>query len=221
MNGRAEGKGTAQWFQDGKPISRSEGLFRAGRLNGQGTESFENGNRYEGDYRDGSAHGRGVFTWKNGDRYEGEWKDGKRSGRGVIAYADGGTYDGEWSDDTPNGRGVRVWGGSGQERGDRAEGEFRNGFISHGTIVFGRDGVRYEGDFAVGADGKHAMKNGFGNQFWPDGRRYTGMWLESRANGPGTFRATDGRIYTGWWSDGCIHIGSGGAAVGKEVWECR
>src|SRR5262245_61361564 len=47
-DGRATGKGTAEWFLDGKPDGR-----------------------YEGELRDGKLHGRGVYTWTTGNVYDG------------------------------------------------------------------------------------------------------------------------------------------------------
>ncbi len=88
-NGIAEGKGTAQWYKNGQPSERAEGVFRNGRLEGKTVYTWSNGERYEGNYSDNKRAGKGVYTWPNGSRYEGEWSDGKRDGYGVLSLARG------------------------------------------------------------------------------------------------------------------------------------
>jgi hypothetical protein len=50
--GLAQGKGTLQWFENGKE-----------------------GDRYVGDYQGGKRNGHGVVTMKNGTRIEGDWRN--------------------------------------------------------------------------------------------------------------------------------------------------
>ena len=47
--------------------------------------------RYIGNWLDGKMHGQGTYIYGDGDKYEGEWKDDKRHGKGTITYrgADG------------------------------------------------------------------------------------------------------------------------------------
>jgi hypothetical protein len=45
--------------------------------------------------------GTGTFTWSNGDKYEGDWKNGKKNGQGTIFYQDGSKLEGEFRDDSP------------------------------------------------------------------------------------------------------------------------
>jgi hypothetical protein len=106
VDGLATGRGTAQWFTNGRPTDRYEGEYRAGQENGSGTFAWANGERYEGEWRNGERAGRGVYVWPNGDRYEGEWRDGLRAGRGVYAWRTGDRYEGEWLDDAPTGVGT-------------------------------------------------------------------------------------------------------------------
>jgi hypothetical protein len=51
-DGFADGQGTMQWLEKGKP-----------------------GDRYEGDYRRGKRNGYGVVTFGNGKKLQGEWRD--------------------------------------------------------------------------------------------------------------------------------------------------
>jgi hypothetical protein len=51
-SGFAQGKGTLQWYENGKP-----------------------GDRYVGDYQGGKRNGHGVVTMGNGTRIEGDWRN--------------------------------------------------------------------------------------------------------------------------------------------------
>ena len=44
-------------------------------------------------------NGQGTYTYANGDKYVGEFKDEKFNGQGTATYADGTTEDGIWKDD--------------------------------------------------------------------------------------------------------------------------
>ena len=58
-----------------------------GKINGQGTLWYADGDRYEGEWRDGKMHGRGTYTYADGDQYEGDWRDDRRHGKGTVVYA--------------------------------------------------------------------------------------------------------------------------------------
>ncbi len=52
-------------------------------------------------------NGQGTFTWESGDKYVGEWKDGKRHGQGTqTQQIFGSKYVGEWKDGAPHGQGT-------------------------------------------------------------------------------------------------------------------
>jgi hypothetical protein len=76
--GLAEGSGTAQWFEDGKPTLRFDGTFARGLLEGKGRMVGADGDRYEGNYHAGLRHGHGVYTPKVGERFEGEYVNNQR-----------------------------------------------------------------------------------------------------------------------------------------------
>ena len=73
-DGLAEGRGMLQWFHDGRPTMRYEGEFRAGKENGHGILTKQDG-RYEGEFRDGRAYGVGHVEGP-GYSYTGVWTDG-------------------------------------------------------------------------------------------------------------------------------------------------
>jgi hypothetical protein len=58
--GLAQGKGTVQWFENGKPGDRYEGEYQAGKRNGHGIVTMSNGTRIEGDWRNDELLQPGV-----------------------------------------------------------------------------------------------------------------------------------------------------------------
>lgn len=96
-DGLAQGRGTLQWFKDGKPASRFDGQFRDGVLDGRGVYTFANGARYEGEYVEDLRHGWGVLTETDGSRYEGEWRHGLPNGSGSFRDVTGAVVSGTWT----------------------------------------------------------------------------------------------------------------------------
>ena len=64
-----------------------EGEWVDGKINGQGTLWYADGDQYQGEWRDGKMHGRGTYTYADGDQYEGDWRDDRRHGKGTVVYA--------------------------------------------------------------------------------------------------------------------------------------
>jgi hypothetical protein len=75
-HGYVNGRGTLQWFVNGRPAGRDEGEFRDGKLYGFGVRMTQDGARYEGDWRLGQAHGNGRYVAPNGNVLEGFWVNG-------------------------------------------------------------------------------------------------------------------------------------------------
>ena len=71
------------------------------KMNGQGTKTYANGDKYEGPYVDGKRDGQGIFTHANGNKYVGLFVDG-RCTQGTYTYADGSVYPSrEWNNLLP------------------------------------------------------------------------------------------------------------------------
>jgi hypothetical protein len=96
-NGLADGRGSMQWFIDGKPMDKFEGNLKEGWADGQGTLEREDG-RYTGDWKRSLQDGRGRFEGRDGTTYEGEWKEGKPHGDGQMQLPDGRLITGTWVD---------------------------------------------------------------------------------------------------------------------------
>lgn len=72
----ANGVGTLQWHQKGKPTDRYEGELRSGRENGRGTYYWTDGASYQGQWQNGLAHGQGTRVSSKGDVFAGHWNNG-------------------------------------------------------------------------------------------------------------------------------------------------
>jgi hypothetical protein len=94
-DGFADGKGVLDWLRGGSQYERDEGLWRAGRQTGEGTQTWPGG-QYKGHFSESLPHGKGVLI--SGDaRYDGAFLNGKPNGKGALTNASG-TFDGTWSD---------------------------------------------------------------------------------------------------------------------------
>ena len=98
-DGYANGKGTLDWYIDGRLEER-----------------------YEGELNMGWADGEGIYISRRGIRYKGEWKRSLQEGKGSIQNPDGSAYQGEWKEGKPHG-----WGKYRAPNGEIVEGEWENG----------------------------------------------------------------------------------------------
>ena len=73
-----------------------EGEWVNGNLNGQGTTTFPNGEKYVGEFKDGKKSGQGTATFADGNKYVGEFWDDMYNGQGVFTFVNGGRQEGIW-----------------------------------------------------------------------------------------------------------------------------
>ena len=148
--GTANGQGVLHWYVNksgskkgnGDLSTTIEGFFKDGKLDGSGTITFSNGNKYVGEIKDGKFNGNGTFTWINGDKYVGEYKDGKQSGNGTFTGANSHKYVGEYNDNKRNGKGTFT-----DSKGNKYVGEFKDGKLNgNGTLTYA-NGNKYVGEF--------------------------------------------------------------------------
>lgn len=75
------------------------GEFKNNKLNGNGTEYYQNGNvKYTGEFRNDEYSGYGKLYYENGNiEYEGKFKNSKYAGKGTLYNEDGSVkYKGKW-----------------------------------------------------------------------------------------------------------------------------
>jgi hypothetical protein len=131
-DGYADGKGTLEWTDAAGKRYKLEAAFAAGRVLGEGTLRFPNGEAYTGTLKDGVPDGRGYFREPNGDQYEGEVRMGELTGVAEVLYVNGDDYKGEFKKGKPDGTGTMTY-----ELGGRYEGGWKNGEPSGpGKIVY-------------------------------------------------------------------------------------
>lgn len=129
VDGKAEGRGTQTFrFPDRGTWKeeRYEGEMQGGKLNGQGTLYYENGDRFEGEFSDGQR-ARGSLYYANGAKYEGTFANGGFNGPGKFTYADGSYYEGNFANSLPNGKGTLTQIGAPPISGAWTNGCLRNG----------------------------------------------------------------------------------------------
>jgi hypothetical protein len=84
-NGLKEGRGNAQWFEDGQAIDRFAGTYHLDRRQGFGLYVWNDENWYEGNYDNDRPNGAGI-AHVAGEVFSGQWKDGcLKKGDRVVA----------------------------------------------------------------------------------------------------------------------------------------
>ena len=73
---------------------RYDGSVVRGKMNGEGTVTFQNGDTYKGNFVNGTFSGKGTFTSKAGWKYEGEFVNGQPEGKGTLTTEQNVVYKG-------------------------------------------------------------------------------------------------------------------------------
>jgi len=76
--------------------------------------------KYEGEMINGKPNGQGTQTWYNGEKYEGEWRKGTPHGQGTQIYLDGEKFVGEFQFGD-------YWNGTYYDKDGKLIGMFENG----------------------------------------------------------------------------------------------
>ncbi len=188
--------------RDGKYV----GEINNGKPNGQGIESYSDGEEYVGEWKNGKKQGLGIYNWNNGQKYVGEWKNGEKDGLGILSFPDGRNFIGEY-------RKGKSWNITEYNKNGNITGKYVNGLKvekRRKVVLFERevDGVLgwYENgdereDTKFVGEIKNGKQNGEGTQTYPDGRKYVGEFKNGLLNGQGTFTWSSGSRYVGVWKD--------------------
>jgi len=149
------------------------GSWVDGRKSGQGTMTWNNGDKYVGNWEDNKESGQGVKTFANGDRYEGNFAAGKMQGKGVLKYANGARYEGDFAGDAVQGKGTLV-----SANGDKFTGQFSKGEKTEGTLLLA------SGDKITGKWNGNQLV-GEGVYVFADGEEFSGKIAGLKPEGKG------------------------------------
>jgi hypothetical protein len=214
VDGKAQGRGIAEWSVAGTFLSRTEGEYRAGLREGRAITTDAQNNRNEAEYRGGRRNGRCIIVYADGGRFDGQCANDQANGPAKRDFADGDRYVGDYRDDKFNGHGVYVWQDGRIYEGDLVAGE-QSG---HGKEAWPNGGW-YDGEWAKG------KFNGDGVDVFPDGAYYQGHFRDGLPDGFGEYVGTsqggNPNVWTGQWEQGCLSTPDGmTAAVEKSRAEC-
>ena len=79
-----------------KGAIKYDGSLVRGKMDGQGSLTFKNGDQYKGNFKNGMFDGEGTFTSKSGWKYEGEFKKGQADGQGTLTTEQKVVYKGKF-----------------------------------------------------------------------------------------------------------------------------
>ena len=77
----------------------NDGTCKGDCLNGHGTYTWPDGQKYVGNWKEGNPHGYGVFTYKDGKTYSGFYLNGERHGFGIERVSGKIVRHGYWEND--------------------------------------------------------------------------------------------------------------------------
>ena len=148
---------------------------------------------YIGEFHKGLKHGKGNLSSKTNNKfnYDGDWVKDKFEGYGTL-FNFGEKYIGNFKRGKKWGEGTLY-----KNNGDIVEGEFEEGNITKGKIIFKNDD-EYEGGFEKGkmkGKGKYKYKNG---------DLYEGYFENDLFNGEGILTKANGEVNKGIFKDGIL-----------------
>ena len=169
-NGEYNGKGLL--IKNGASIF---GDWEYGEINGNVIYKIDSKFEYNGNFENNKKNGFGTEKYPDGSIYEGNFVNNKKSGHGCLTFPNGESYEGNFENDLYNGEGQYIWG----KTGKKYVGQFKNGKIEgKGTFTY-EDGTIFHGMFIDG------NRNGEGVIEFPDGKKYSGNWLNDELYGNG------------------------------------
>ena len=136
--------------------------------------------KYEGNFKNGTLHGIGLILYTDGAFFHGEFSNNMRNGPGVLVIdKDDGAADlifyTFWKDNKPEGNGLL------QVPGSSYFGDFSNG-LRHGKgLLINEHNGRpsYDGNWVKN------KKEGHGNEWYENGKRYIGEFKNDLRDGIG------------------------------------
>ncbi|XP_068101201.1 alsin [Hyperolius riggenbachi] len=203
LAGKPHGRGVLKW-PDGRIYS---GEFRNGLEDGYGeyiipNKSSKQKDRYLGQWKDGKMCGQGTFWYANGEVYEGCFQDNNRHGHGLLrsgklTSSSPSMFIGQWVMDKKTGYGVF----DDITRGEKYMGMWQDDLRQGNGLVVTQFGLYYEGAFSCN------KMMGCGVLLSEDDTVYEGEFSDDwTLNGKGVLRMLNGDciegVFGGEWGSG-------------------
>ncbi|XP_063806524.1 alsin isoform X2 [Pseudophryne corroboree] len=203
LTGKPHGRGVLSW-PDGRVYS---GDFRNGLEDGYGeyiipNKSFKKKDRYVGHWKEGKMCGQGTFWYANGEVYEGCFQDNNRHGHGLLrsgklTSSSPSMFIGQWVMDKKTGYGVF----DDITRGEKYMGTWQEDVRQGVGLVVTQFGLYYEGAFNMN------KMMGCGVLLSEDDTIYEGEFSDDwTLNGKGTLTMSNGDsiegVFSGEWGSG-------------------
>lgn len=194
--------------------------------NGQGTYTWDNGDKYIGQWRDGKRHGKGKYIFKNKGLLYGMFENDKFikhigrpihskenhkiiigylgdvnfNGEGNLKLENGNSYTGSFINGEFHGKGSMIY----RKKGSVYTGNWKNGLRhGHGYIITEKGDRYYKGNW------KNDKKDGYGvctDKISGDFFHYKGNWKNDKMNGKGSLRSIDsGQKFIGTFKNNLLH----------------
>nr|DBA20075.1 TPA: hypothetical protein GDO54_015815 [Pyxicephalus adspersus] len=203
LAGKPHGRGVLKW-PDGRVY---EGEFRNGLEDGFGKyiipkKSLKKEDCYLGYWKDGKMYGQGTFWYANGEVYEGCFQDNNRHGHGLLrsgklTSSSPSMFIGQWVMDKKTGYGVF----DDITRGEKYMGMWQDDLRQGNGLVVTQFGLYYEGAFNLN------KMMGCGVLLSEDDTVYEGEFSDDwTLNGKGVLRMSNGDciegVFSGEWGSG-------------------
>ncbi|XP_075685852.1 alsin [Rhinoderma darwinii] len=203
ISGKPHGRGVLSW-PDGRVYT---GDFRNGLEDGYGeyiipSKALKKNDRYHGHWKDGKMCGQGTFWYANGEIYEGCFQDNNRHGHGLLRSGkltslSPSMFIGQWVMDKKTGYGVF----DDITRGEKYMGMWQDDQRQGNGLVVTQFGLYYEGAFSLN------KMMGSGVLLSEDDTVYEGEFSDDwTLNGKGVLRMSNGDciegVFSGEWGSG-------------------
>ncbi|XP_066431521.1 alsin isoform X1 [Eleutherodactylus coqui] len=217
ISGKPHGRGVLSW-PDGRLYT---GEFRNGLEDGYGeyvipNKALKKNDRYLGHWKDGKMCGQGTYWYANGEVYEGCFQDNTRHGHGLLrsgklTSTSPSMFIGQWVMDKKTGYGVF----DDITRGEKFMGTWQDDLRQGNGLVVTQFGLYYEGAFSLN------KMMGAGVLLSEDDTVYEGEFSDDwTLNGKGVLRMSNGDciegVFSGEWGSG---IKVNGIYVKPSVYE--
>lgn len=143
--------------------------------------------------------GSGTIYYTNGSSFQGKIHRGKRHGLGMFEQSDHYQYSGQWFNDTFHGKGIWKTTSPTENKIQRYDGDFKNGFMTGSAVISYSNGITYRGEVV------NSFRSGHGTLTKGVDVMYNGYWANGEYHGQGKRTYENGEYYEGYFKNGKRH----------------